>query len=276
MRQTVGGTEFHYETVGEGRPIVLLHGWMIDHRVMMDLAEPVFAERDGWRRIYPDLPGMGQTSGHGIDNQDQVLDLLLQFIEATTGGSRFVVGGFSYGGYLALGTAYKRPEQLDGLLVIAPPGLPGDGREPRLAPETTLVEDPGLLEGLDEATAEGFRTVAVVQNKELLDAFVNLGLPATQMADLEYLTRLDEHWPFSFVEECLRSPFTRPTLVLTGRQDARVGWADAFDLMDNYPRGTYAVLDGAGHSLAWERRTLFNALVGDWLDRVEQYAAAAS
>jgi pimeloyl-ACP methyl ester carboxylesterase len=276
MKCTVGGTDFHYEAVGEGRPIVLLHGWMLDHRVMMDLAEPAFAERSGWRRIYPDLPGMGQTSGHGIDNQDQVLELLVGFIEATTGGSHYVVGGFSYGGYLALGTAYTYRERLDGLLVIAPAGLPGDGREPRLAPMMTLVEDPSLFDGLDEQTAEAFRTGAVVQTRELLDSVVNHGVPANRMADVAYLTRLDENWPFSFATECLREPFAGPTLVLTGRQDARVGWADAFDLMDNYPRGTYAVLDSAGHALAWDQRPLFNALVGEWLDRVERYAPATS
>ena len=98
MKCAVWNTEFHYETIGEGRPIVLLHGWESDRRVMMDIAESVLGERGGWRRIYPDLPGMGETSGAGITNQDQVLDLLGGFIEAVTVGRRCVVGGFSYGG----------------------------------------------------------------------------------------------------------------------------------------------------------------------------------
>ena len=270
MRCVVGNTEFHYETIGEGKPIVLLHGWRSDHRIMVDIAEPVLAKRDGWQRIYPDLPGMGETSGAGITNQDQVLDLVAGFIETVTGGRRCVVGGFSYGGYLALGAAYKYSDRLDGLLLLAPDGLPGGGVPPRLPPPATLVEDPGLFEGLDEGTAQHFRKLAVVQTREVRDLVVNLARPAHLMADEEYLSRLEQQWSYSFEEECLRALFAEPTLVVTGRQDAVTGYADAYDLMENFPRGTYAVLDGAGHALAWERRAVFNALFGDWIDRVER------
>ena len=270
MKCVVGNTEFHYETVGEGKPIVLFHGWRSDHRIMMDIAEPVLADRDGWLRIYPDLPGMGETSGAGITNQDQVLDLLLGFIDSVTGGRRCVVGGFSYGGYLALGTAYKYSDRIDGLLLIAPAGLPGGGVSPRLPVHTTLVSDPGLFEGLDKETAEHFRELAVVQNRELLDAVANLAGPARILADEEYLSWLDEHWPFTFEEECLRATCAAPTLVVTGRQDAVTGYADAFELMQNFPRGTYAALDGGGHALVWEQRTVFDALFDEWIDRIER------
>ena len=66
MNQVRGGHGFFYESAGEGRPIILLHGWMLDHLTVMDGLEPAFADRPGWRRIYPDLPGMGRTSGEGI------------------------------------------------------------------------------------------------------------------------------------------------------------------------------------------------------------------
>ena len=49
-----------YEVHGEGRPILLLHGWTMDRRVEMDTYERIFATRPGWQRIYPDLPGMGR------------------------------------------------------------------------------------------------------------------------------------------------------------------------------------------------------------------------
>ena len=50
-----------YEEHGEGRPILLLHGWTMDRRVEIDNYEKIFATRPGWRRIYPDLPGMGRS-----------------------------------------------------------------------------------------------------------------------------------------------------------------------------------------------------------------------
>ena len=50
-----------YEVHGEGRPILFLHGWTMARRVEIVVYEKIFATRPGWRRIYPDLPGMGRS-----------------------------------------------------------------------------------------------------------------------------------------------------------------------------------------------------------------------
>ena len=44
----------HYEVFGEGRPIVALHGWTLDHRFEVSALEPIFKYREGWKRFYPD------------------------------------------------------------------------------------------------------------------------------------------------------------------------------------------------------------------------------
>ena len=62
----------------------------------------------------------------------------------------------------------------------------------------------------------------------------------------------------------------QPALILAGRQDATVGYLDALKLTENYPRGTFAILDRAGHGLEVEQETLFNSLVEEWLDRVAE------
>lgn len=66
---------------------------------------------------------------------------------------------------------------------------------------------------------------------------------------------------FSF-EDTLNETFTKPTLFLLGRQDASVGYKDAWKILDNYPRATFAVLDKAGHNLQLEQVEVFNCLVG--------------
>ena len=45
----------------------------------------------------------------------------------------------------------------------------------------------------------------------------------------------------------LDSPFESPTLIITGRQDRVTGYQDAWDLIENIPRETFAVLDRASH-----------------------------
>ena len=94
----------HYEIVGQGKPIVMIHGWPADHRQAVDHLESVFLQREGWQRIYLDLPGMGQTRGADwIIGSDQMLEVLTQFIDQVIPGQRFAVAGISYGGYLARG-----------------------------------------------------------------------------------------------------------------------------------------------------------------------------
>ena len=59
-----------------------------------------------------------------------------------------------------------------------------------------------------------------------------------------------------------------PTLIVAGRQDTITGYADAWSILDDYPRATYAVLDQEDHGLPVRRQALYRALVSDWLDRI--------
>lgn len=71
------------------------------------------------------------------------------------------------------------------------------------------------------------------------------------------------------------SPFESPTLIITGRQDRVTGYQDAWDLIENIPRATFAVLDRASHFLSIEQNVLLKALVGEWLDRVKERREAS-
>ncbi len=95
-----------------------------------------------------------------------------------------------------------------------------------------------------------------------------------ERADHTFLKRLDqpENAAFSFDVDVLPEPFRAPTLFLLGRQDSWVGYRDAWDIVENYPRATFAVLDRAGHFLTSEQEVLFKSLVTEWLDRVEEFA----
>jgi pimeloyl-ACP methyl ester carboxylesterase len=147
-----------------------LCGWPADHRHMVSDFEPLFEQREGWRRIYPDLPGMGRTAGPGwITNQDQVLDVLLAFADAVIPQQPFSVAGMSYGGYLAQGVIYRRPEMVNGALFLVPAM---HATERNLPPYATLVEDEALLAELDEEEARILQEqeIAVVQSREVLES----------------------------------------------------------------------------------------------------------
>lgn len=259
----------HYEQVGDGKPLILLHGWPIDHRHMVKDFEPLFVGRQGWKRLYPDMPGMGMTQGPSwITNQDQMLDVLLAFIDAVIPGQSFAVAGTSYGGYLAQGLVYLRSEMVNGAMFMTPAMhiYPEERDVPR---HTTLVQDEALLAELDDE-ADFLRGFAVVQSRELLESLRQDIAPAIQLADHEFLEELEYQFLFSIDINNLPKPFARPALFLMGRQDAAVGYRDAWKVIEQYPRASFVVLDRSGHGLGVEQKGLFQALAAEWLDRVEE------
>lgn len=62
----------------------------------------------------------------------------------------------------------------------------------------------------------------------------------------------------------------KPTLILTSRQDDVVGYKAAYDMLEGFPRATFAIIDGAGHNLQIEQVNTFNMLTREWLKRVEE------
>ncbi len=260
----------HYEIHGEGYPLISLHGFSPDRRWMSGCLEPIFEHRSGWQRIYPDLPGMGKTPGkEWITNSDQMLDIVLDFIDQVIPSERFVLAGDSYGGYLARGIIYRRPAVVDGLLLICPMII-ADHAKRSVPPHVALVSDPSLMSSLEPGEREEFESFAVVQSQRIWERTRDEVMAGISIADEEFLTRLQAHgYPFSFDVDSA-PPFEKPTLILAGRQDAMVGYRDAWEILENYPRGTFVVLDRAGHNLQIEQETLFNALVNEWLNRVEE------
>ncbi len=72
---------------------------------------------------------------------------------------------------------------------------------------------------------------------------------------------------FTFDVDGSSASFEHPSLIITGRQDSIAGYQDAWNLLDKYPRATFAALDMAGHNLQIEQSDVFDALVSNWLKR---------
>lgn len=262
----------HYEACGEGRPILMLHGMPLDHRHMMAEMEPLFEHRTGWKRFYPDMPGMGQTAGADwITGPDQILDVVLEFMDHVAPGQDFAVAGLSYGGYLVRGILYRRGARISGALMTVPAiAMTYENRV--LPPRTTLVRDEALLAELEPSQREGIEDLAVVQSRKLVERWKANIFSAVGMAQHDFLDRARLRYDFSFHDDMAATKFDKPTLIVTGRQDNACGYRQAWDLIENFPRASFVVLDSAGHCLEMEQETVYSALVNEWLDRVEREA----
>lgn len=270
MERKVRGGAVHYEEVGGGRPVVMLHGLPADNRLPRHHLEPVFEGRPGWRRIYLDLPGMGRTPIGDVATLDDMLEVVLDVIDDVVDGGKFALAGVSFGGHLARGVLARRASRIDGLLLWTP-AVHMDGDRDRLPPFHVLESDPAAV-GMVADDEQVWLSVAVVQSVTTLEAFRAAVKPGLLAADRDALRRLEHPLVLSDVNLALEEPFAGPSLVLAGRQDNLCGYLDAWDLLAQLPRATFAVLDRAGHAVAEERQPLFRMLVDDWLDRMEREA----
>ena len=263
----VQGIPIACEVRGEGRPILLVHGWSADRRYMLADLEPVFAEHPGWRRIYFDLPGHGATPApEWLSTQDQMLAIVRDFIAVMLPDGQFALAGSSYGGHLALGLVRSIADRLDGVALLVPDVPAPDGTRD-VEEAHVLFEDPSVFDDLapDE---EWMRETLVVHERWMVDELRAHDMPAYRLADYGFLARLEGDYLATDAAGRPGPPFDGPGLILTGRQDSTVGYRAAWALLDEFPRATYGVLDMAGHQLGRiERPGPFRALVGDWLDR---------
>jgi pimeloyl-ACP methyl ester carboxylesterase len=253
----------HYETVGQGKPFVTISGIPSDHRIIKSWTEPIFEKRPGWQRLYFDLPGTGQTSGEGITTIDQVLDVVCDFIDAVLPNQHFTLLGVSAGGYLARGVVLRKAERIDGLCLLVP--WLSEHEDEELPATVTRVKDAAAMSQLSPEDAKRLVGLATVQSQRVVDWYQDVVIPARPGLNQSMI----ENRIYSFDLEALSPPFEKPTLILTGRQDTHVGYQDGWNILEKYPRATFAVLDQAGHALGVEQTNLFQALIHEWLDRVE-------
>ncbi|WP_405491335.1 alpha/beta fold hydrolase [Streptomyces sp. NBC_00096] len=114
-----GGPELYYEVVGEGEPLVLVHGSWNDHTSWRPVIEADL--RASFRVLTYDRRGHGRSGAGpapGTRRQDE--DDLAALIERL-GPAPAHVAGNSFGAATALGLAARRPELLRTLTVHEPP-----------------------------------------------------------------------------------------------------------------------------------------------------------
>lgn len=268
----VDGMEIYYETYGEGIPLLAIHGFGVDHHALKSCIEPIFKDRTGYKRIYFDLPGMGRTkAAKWVNNTDDMLKIVTGLIDELIPSGDFLVAGASYGSLLSRGLIYRMPERIAGALLIVPV-IVFERSKRELPAINAIARDEGLLARLGPADREQFEHLYTVLTEEIWRKNQEYVVAALKLADISLLGRITKSgYGFSFDVDRPGRPFDKPALVLMGRQDTSVGYKDGLKILDNYPRGTFAILDRAGHGLELEQETVFGCLAGEWLDRVEEH-----
>lgn len=239
----------------------------MDHRLLLGL-DPVFAAAGQWRRVYLDLPGMGQSAaGPEIGSSDAVAEAVVAFVRETFGREKFAVLGNSFGGLIARHLVAEFGDQVLGLALLCPVAVPEHGS--RNVPERTVLHrDPVLLGLLEPDEASEYDAMAVIQSPENWARFRDAVLPGLRAFDPAAIERISGSYALSVEPETRTSSFHGPTVIITGQQDHVVGFRDQAALADHYLQATMTVLDRAGHNAHLDQPELTAVLLSEWLARI--------
>jgi pimeloyl-ACP methyl ester carboxylesterase len=263
MRVAAGAHELEVEIIGEGRPLLFVHGLAVDRRVMTASFEPL---ADGWRRIYVDLPGHGASRGDPAHaSADELVDALEHLVRELCGSDTPpAVIGYAYGGYLALGLAAR--VALDGLFLVCPTVEADFGKRRVPARRVTAREE--LVFSDDPREKEAFEEVAVVQTNEALETFRRVVHPANIAADQGFMAATRGRYVMSRPYMHLLQTFEKPVGIVCGRDDHWVGYEDAVSLVKTFAEAHFTVVPRAGNLLPFEAPAILRAQFESWLARL--------
>jgi len=262
----VNGTQIAYEVLGDGPPLVLIHGGYMD-RSMWDDQVSRFAER--YRVIRYDVRGFGASALPQVPYSDQH-DLFA--LLTGLGVEKTALLGLSLGGRIALDFTLEHPEMVEALLLV---GSPVGGFPINLISQEDLERQRVLSAPFDQAEQE--RDIPAMV--EALMAHPTL-VPSPQYpaARQRVRERLSQ-WSFAWVldpaprQELDPPAYGRlseiqvPTLILLGAEDDPPLFQHADALERGIVGARRVTIAGTHHMPNMEKPEEFNAIVLEFLAR---------
>jgi len=234
----------YYELHGKGNPILLLHGWAMNTRVWDDVV-PELAKT---RRVFTvDLPGHGKSSlpANGGYDLDAVCDEVKSILEKNT-----IVMGWSLGGLVALNLAYRYPDFIEKLVLVAgSPQFVQSSDWPHAVQQEVFDGFAANLADDYRATIQRFLAIQALGSQEAKHAikalrekvFLN-GEP--QMSALRSGLKLLSN---SNIREQLPD-IKCPALIVLGDKDRLIPPAAGTDIAALLPYAQLRIIQGAGHA----------------------------
>ena len=255
----VNGTRLYYEEQGSGRPVVLIHGAVLD-RTMWDEQMAVLAQH--YRVIRYDARGFGRSARSAMPFKAQEdLHALLDYLKI----DRADLVGLSLGGRIAIDYALTYPTRVRSL-VLAAPGISGAAFDQ--TPTQWLSDMMAAIQAKDSIAASNawLRSEAMSPAMELpavrdrlrAMTYANSGMFAVGTnPELVMLPpaigRLHE--------------LSVPTLVVIGTRDAALMRGLSDSIAAKVPNARRVWIEGAGHLLNIEKPEEFNRALLEFLSR---------
>jgi pimeloyl-ACP methyl ester carboxylesterase len=257
----VHGRQLHYTRNGQGRHLVLIHGFAGSTYTWRGLI-PLLA--DDYTVYAVDLLGFG-LSDKPLDGRYSLADQgdLIVGLIAALKLDRPALAGHSMGGIVAALAAVQSPERI-GALVLLDPGFYHGG-------PPALVKY--LFFPFDLAAALAFYSRST-RTKSLMRAYYDRSLVTDELVDnylkpartpgaRTVLSKMNKYAGARYDDICAR--IRTPTLLVWGRNDTIVPWSDAERILGEINGARLATIDNAGHMVQEERPQEVAAAIREFL-----------
>lgn len=231
----VKDVQLAYERQGKGTPLVLIHGYPLDHH-LWDEVVPLL--KDTFDVITPDLRGFGEStladSSPTMDDYAADLAGLLDYL----GIQKTAIAGHSMGGYVALAFARLYPERVAGLGLVSSQVLPDppDRKEGRYKSAAEVAEN-GIASVVASMTPK-------FTSDENLQGFAHAAMerqpPAAYVAALKAMAERPDSTP-------LLATLQIPVVIVHGTADALIPFERAQEVKAALPQAHLVEIRGVGH-----------------------------
>lgn len=234
----------------KGLPLIMLHGWGLNHHVWSAVAERLQVHRSV---ITPDLPGHGRSSmpsaAYGLE---KVSAMMVAAIQQEIAGQQAIILGWSLGGLLVMHMAIHEPDMFAGLVLLS-----STPRFVKNSPDWPYGMAPEILAGFADELEQDYHTT--VQRFLALQSMGSLR--AKQEIQFLRQSLLDEN--FAPQAEGLAGGLrllqtadlrddvrhiTCPGLIINGERDRLVNPATGPILSKLIPHSKHILIKGAGHA----------------------------
>lgn len=265
MQFQIDGVSLHYETIGEGEPILFIHGFPLCGAMWRPTARRLPA---GWRAVLPDLRGHGRSDASDRVTIARFADDLAALLDVLGETRPAVVCGLSMGGIIAF-EFFRRYRAHTRALILADTRAtpePPEGVERREAMARAALER-GAAAVVDMMFDQVFARSAPRSLKDEWRVIMNATPPAGVAAAALALAGRPDSNPTLAKIDC-------PTLVVCGESDEITPPAGMRTIHEAIGGSNFALIPGAGHVPPLEAPEAFAAAVGEFLRTLPPLARA--
>ncbi len=273
----INGTELYLKTIGQGEPILVIHGGPgLDHTYFLPQMEGLAKDHE---LIFYDQRASGKSASN-LDSSQISIDIFVEDIEAIrkqTKQEKLNILGHSFGGILAMKYAIKYPEQVNKLILSNSSGASSvfmKNEAKRLQERITeedrfeqelIFKSTNFQGGKASAYEDLFRIFFRKEfaNRALADS-LTLTFPANFAKNSRLLSYLSRDMGANYDFSADLKNITAPTLVVYGDYEI-LSESAGKQIAETVPNATFVLLEDCGHFPFIEQPTVYFKTINDFL-----------